>query len=129
FFITLSVAIERALEISKRNDEAGPAVDESALENIMLEKRPEAMSERGSHRHALAGELGYAERGIAVHLLDDLFQIAEGELPDRVLQCAERLAVQQLIAFMYRLERVAHAALAEELRLAEIRIPAGTLDP
>ena len=30
---------------------------------------------------------------------------------------------------MHRLERVAHAAFAEELRLAEVRVPAGAADP
>ena len=85
-FVALGVAIERAFEISERDDEAGPAVDEAELEDVVLEERPQAVTERARHRDALARELRHAERGIAVHLLDDFFQIAERELPDRVLQ-------------------------------------------
>ena len=39
------------------------------------------------------------------------------------------LPAEHFVAFVHRLERVAHAAFAEELRLAEIRIPARALDP
>ena len=46
-----------------------------------------------------------------------------------VLQCADRLAAQDFIAFVHRFERVTHAAFAEELWLAEIRIPARAVDP
>ena len=95
----------------------------------MLEERPQAVAERAGHRHALVGELGHAERGIAVHLLDDFLEIAERELPHRILQGAERLAAEIFKAFVHRLARVAHRAFAEQLRLAEIRIPAGALDP
>ena len=87
------------------------------------------MAERARHRDALARELGHAERGIAVHLLDDLFQITEGELPDFVAQRAGRLAVEDFVALMHRLKRVTHAALSKELRLAEVRIPAGAAYP
>ena len=87
------------------------------------------MAERTRHRDALARELGGSQRRIAVGLAQDLFQIAKGELPDRVMQRTERLAGEQLVALMHRLQRVTHAAFVEELRLAEIRIPAGTADP
>ena len=39
------------------------------------------------------------------------------------------LPLQDFIAFVHRLERVAHAAFAEELRLAEVRVPARAFDP
>src|SRR5450830_1711702 len=87
------------------------------------------MAEGACHRNALARELRYSERGIPVHLLDDLFQIAEWELPDRILQRADRLGAQDFIALVHRLERVAHAAFTEELRLAKVWIPTGAADP
>src|SRR5450830_728118 len=109
FFVALGVAIERAFEVSERDDEAGPAVDEAELENIMLEERPQAVAKSACHRNALVRQLRYPERGIPIHFLDDLFQIAERELPDRILQGADRLGAQDVIALMHRLERVAHA--------------------
>ena len=95
----------------------------------MLDERPQAVAEGARHRHLLVRDLGHAERGVAVHLVDDLLDIAERKLPDRVGEHADRLAAQVLVTLVHRLERVAHRAVLEELRLAEIRIPAGALDP
>src|SRR5665213_4463361 len=44
--IALGVAVERALEISQRDDEARPAVDKTQFENIMFEKRPQPVAKR-----------------------------------------------------------------------------------
>ena len=51
-FVAFGVAVEGALEISQGDDEAGPAVDEAALEDVMLDERPQAVAERACHRHA-----------------------------------------------------------------------------
>src|SRR5271166_701699 len=82
--IALGIAVKRALEIAEGNHEAGPAVDEAEFENIMLQKRPQSMAERTRHRDALVRELRGAERGIPVHFPDDLFEVTERHLPDRV---------------------------------------------
>src|SRR5579885_3857571 len=95
----------------------------------MLEERPGGVAERTRHRYALVLELGHAERGIAVHLVDDFLEIAERKLPDRISERADRLAAQILETFVHRLEPVAHRAFAKELRLPEIRIPARAFDP
>src|SRR5665213_90421 len=87
------------------------------------------MTQCARHRDALSCELGNPERGIAVHLLDDFFEVAERKLPDGVLQRADWLAGQYFIAFVHRLERVTHRAFAKKLRLTKIRIPAGAPDP
>src|SRR4029077_17588910 len=129
FFVALGVAIEGSLEISESNDKAGPAVDEAKLENVMLDERPCAMAESAGHRYALVCELRHAKRGIAVHLVDDLFQIAEGKLPDRVLQRAHRPPAKHFEPLVPRFKSVANAAFAKELRLTEIRIPARAPDP
>src|SRR5690348_9138501 len=129
FFITLRIAVERALEITEGDHEAGPPVEKSALEDVVLYERPQAVSERARHRHALVGELGRSKRGVAVHLLDQFFEIAEGKLPYRVLQDADRPAGQILISFVHGLERVAHRSFAEQLRLPEVGVPAGPADP
>src|SRR6185437_4999845 len=92
FLIAFGVAVERAFEIAEGDHETGPAVDEATLENIMFQESPEGVAECPRHRYALMRELGHAQRGIAVHLLDDFFEIAERELPDRVCQRADRLA-------------------------------------
>ncbi len=36
--VTLGVTVERAFEITERNDKAGPAVDEAQLEYVVLEE-------------------------------------------------------------------------------------------
>src|SRR6185312_1142654 len=54
-FVTFSVAIKCAFEISERNDKAGPAVDETKLEDVVLYEGPCCMAERGRHRYAFAG--------------------------------------------------------------------------
>src|SRR5262249_39727464 len=59
----------------------------------------------------------------------NLVEIAEWELPDGVTERADWFTAEHFIAFMDRLEGVAHATFAEELRLAEGRVPAGTPDP
>src|SRR5262249_37169534 len=70
-FVTFGVAIKRAFEISERDDEAGPAVDEAKFEDVVLDEGPCGMAERCCHRNAFAGQFGCAERGIAIHLVDD----------------------------------------------------------
>src|SRR5882757_179441 len=82
FLITLGVAVERALEIAEGDDEARPAVLEAALEDVVLDERPQPVAEGAGHRDALAGEFFRAERGVAVHLADDLLHVAERELMD-----------------------------------------------
>ena len=57
------------------------------------------MPERAYHRDALTRELRHSERGISVHLFDDFFQITKWELPDGVLQRADRLVAQNFIGF------------------------------
>src|ERR1700733_762219 len=113
-FIPFGVAIKRHLEIAAGDDEAGPAVDKSDLENIVLQERPNAVAERARHRDALMRELGRAQRRVAVYLSDDFFQIAERVLPDRVAQCADRLAAENFVAFVDRLERVTDAPFAKQ---------------
>src|SRR5262249_1323713 len=53
FFVALGVAVKCAFEISESNNESGPSVDEAELEDIVLDKRPGAVTERACHRHAL----------------------------------------------------------------------------
>src|SRR5580692_4661033 len=74
-FIALGVTIERALEVSECDDEAGPAIDETALENVVLEERPHSMSKSARHRNPLVGELGDAKRRVAVSLPDHLGEV------------------------------------------------------
>src|SRR5262249_11497796 len=127
--VALGVAVERAFEIAERDDEAGPAVAIAALEHVVLDEGPRPVPERRPHGDALARELGHAERGVAVHLADDLLEVAERQLPDLVRQAAERGGGEELVALVHRLERVAHRAFAEELRLPVVRVPAGAADP
>src|ERR1044071_632071 len=94
FLIALGVAIERALEIAEGDDEARPAVPESAFEDVVLDERPQPMAEGARHRDALAGELVRAKRRVAVHLADHLLHVAERKLVDRILQVSERLRAQ-----------------------------------
>ncbi len=56
-------------------------------------------------------------------------RLRKGNCQMAFVERAERLAAQVLETLVHRLERVAQAAFAEELRLAEIRIPAGAADP
>src|SRR6476620_840803 len=128
-FIAFCIAIERPFEIPERDDKTGPAVDEAALEDVVLDERPGTMAECRRHRHSFAGQFWCAERGVAVHLVDDFFQVAEGKLPDSVAQGSGRPPSDHFEALVHWLERVADTALAKELRLAKIRIPARTLDP
>jgi len=123
FFVAFGVAIERAFEISKSNNESGPATNEAELEDIVLDKRPCTVTERAYHRYALVRELASAERRVAVHLVDHFLQIAERKLPDRILQSSHRPRAKYFESLVDRLERVANTAFVEELGLAEIRIP------
>ena len=50
-------------------------------------------------------------------------------MPNRVPERAQRFAAENFIAFMDRLESVAHAAFTEQLWLTEVWVPAGTADP
>src|SRR5882672_11143048 len=45
----LGIAVESFLERSERDDEARPAVAKPGLEDIVLEKPPDAVAERGPH--------------------------------------------------------------------------------
>ena len=56
-FISFGVAMKRHLEIAEGDDEAGPAVDESDLENIVLQDAQNAVAERAHHRDARMREL------------------------------------------------------------------------
>src|SRR5262245_10955696 len=127
--VAFGVAVERAFEIAQRDDETRPAVDEPELEYVVLQERPDTMPEGASHRPTFVRELGHTECRVAVHLADDFLEIAERELPDRIFQSADRPSANDFVAFVHRLERVADAAFAEELRLTEIRIPPRSLDP
>src|SRR4029078_10808768 len=113
--VALRVAIKRALEVPQGDDKARPAAREAELEYIMFQERPDAVSEGAPHRHPFVRELGHAECRIAVHLVDDLLEIAERKLPARIFQPAYLAAADFLVAFVHRLERVADAAFAEEL--------------
>src|SRR5262245_20764990 len=124
----LGVAIERAFEISQPDDEAGLAIAKADLEDIVLDEGPDRVAERGPQRHPLAGEHARADGGVAVGLVQDLLEIAERILPDRVLERADTAVGAHLDALVDD-AGVAHRAFAIELRLAEIRIPAGALDP
>src|SRR3984957_3841592 len=127
--VALGVAVECAFEVAESDDEASPTVDKATLENVVFEERPRPVPESAGHRDALAGELCGTKRGVAVGLPDDLGQVAKRELPDRILQRADRLGAPIFITLVHRLKRVAHAAFAKELWLAEVRVPSGTLDP
>src|SRR5262245_45233191 len=41
--VALGIAVKRAFEIPKRDHESGPAVDESELEYVVLEERPDTV--------------------------------------------------------------------------------------
>ena len=56
--VALRVTVKSALEISQGDDKAGPAVDETELEHIVLQERPDAVTEGASHRNPLVRELG-----------------------------------------------------------------------
>src|SRR6516165_135038 len=127
--VALGVAVECALEIAERDDEAGPPIQVAALEEEMLDECPSAMRERTSHADLPGGKFAGAEGGIPVHLADDLLQIAERELPDRGLKLPEGLGGQQLVALMHGVVAVADGSLAKELRLPKIRVPARASDP
>src|SRR5262249_53064552 len=129
FLVAFGIAIESAFEVSQRDHKTGPAVPITMLEHVMLDERPDAVPECAPHRYPPAGKLAYAERGIAVHLVNYLFQVAKRKLPDGVLQPSEWKRCEKLIALVHRAVVIAQRALAEKLRLAKIRIPAGALDP
>src|SRR5436190_23685549 len=84
------VTVERALEISERDHEAGPAVAIAALEDVMLDEGPHPMPKGACHGDAPVRQLGGSERGIAVHLADHLVEVSERKLPDRCAQLARR---------------------------------------
>ena len=84
FLIGLRVPVKCTFEVSKRNDKACPTVNEPKFENVMLDKRPDAVAEGGRHRNTLVREFRCPERGIAVHFVDNFFQIAKRDLPDRI---------------------------------------------
>src|SRR5262249_18915447 len=119
----------RAIELPQPPDEGGSAGYVAVLEKIVLDEGPCAMPERAPHRGSLSCKLSHAERGVAVHLVDKLFEIAKRKLPDRGLQSSERPLRQEFVALMHGTVVVAHRAIAEELRLAKIRVPTRTLDP
>src|SRR5262249_58699848 len=52
--VPLGVAVERAFEISERDDEAGPAVAIAVLQEIVLDERPDTVAERARHLPPLA---------------------------------------------------------------------------
>src|SRR5579863_7267999 len=108
--VALGIAVIGPLEIAEGDDEAGPAVNKSALENVMLEERPKSVSERARHGDAFIGELLHSQRRIAVGLAQDFFKVAEGELPDRIRKRADRLAAWNFKTLVNRLCRVTHAA-------------------
>src|SRR5262249_25470736 len=99
------------------------------LENVVFKKRPQCVPKRAHHCHALVREFRNTKRRIPVCFAQHFFEVAERKLPDCILQFAERFAAKDLIAFMYRLKRVPHAAFAEELGLTEVGVPPGTTDP
>ena len=68
---------------------------------------------RTKPRRQSTAPFGRPERGVAVCLVDDLFQIAEGKLPDGVTQSPDRTISDHFENLVHRLERVADAALAE----------------
>src|SRR5262245_23386824 len=127
--VALGVAVERAFEISQRDHEPRPAVAVAVLEQVVLEERPDSVPQRPRHGHALASKLAHAERGVAVHLADDLLEAAKRKLPDGALQLPQRPLRQELIAFVHGIVVVAHRVPAEELRLTKVGIPARALDP
>src|SRR5579884_2643812 len=108
--VALGVAIEGSFEIAEGNDEAGPAVDEAALDEVMLEECPSGMADRARHGHLLMAELLHAKRRVAVDLADDFLEIAKRHLPYRIAQRANRFGAQQLVAFVDRVGPVAHGA-------------------
>src|SRR6516162_417324 len=127
--VGFGVAIKRAFEIAQRDDEAGPAVAIAALEQEMLDECPAPVGERAGHGGLSARKLVGSERGIPVHLADDLLQIAERKLPDFGIQLPHPPWRQELVAFMYRILTVSHRAFAEELRLSKVGIPARAPNP
>src|SRR5262249_4527429 len=128
-FITLGIAIISSFEITERNDKTRPAVDEAQFENVMFEKRPRCMSKCAHHCYALVRELRNPQGGIPVCFPQHFFEVAEWKLPNCIAQRAYRFSSENFIAFMDRFKRVSHAALAEELGLPEVWIPARAADP
>src|SRR5436190_6156411 len=127
--VAFGVAVERAFEVSERDHETGPAVAIAALEDVMLDERPGAVRKGACHGDVPVRQLGRSERGVAVHLADQLVEVSERKLPDRRAQLAWRPRGQKLVALMHGLVAVAHASFAEELRLAKIWVPARATDP
>ena len=82
--VALRVAVEGLLEVRERDHEAGPAVEQAALEDQVLDEGPGRARQRARHRGATRRDLRGAERRIAVQLRDDLAEVAERELPDRM---------------------------------------------
>src|SRR5262249_50024015 len=126
--VTLGVTVEGALEIAQGDHEAGPAVPEPDLEHVMLDECPGRVRERCSHRDTLSRQHARADRRIAVRLVQNLLEISEGKLPHRALELSDRPIGLHLDPFVDD-AGVAHRPLAIELRLAIVRIPAGSLDP
>src|SRR5262245_10960517 len=89
--IALGIAVKGHFKIAERDDEAGPTVNEAGLDEVVLHEGPDRVPKRARHRDALVRELRRSKRRIAVHLGDDLLQIAVRELPDGVTKRAERL--------------------------------------
>src|SRR4051812_18891318 len=129
FLVTLCVAVERALEVGERDDEAGPAVDEAALENVEPDECPQAMSERTPHGGALARLRLRAEGGVEIGLVENLLQRPERKMPQHVLRPAGGPVARKLVVLVGERGRVAEHALAEELRRAVIAMPSGPADP
>src|SRR5262245_21324714 len=126
--VALGVAVERALEVRQRNDEAGPAVDEAALEDVEPDERPQAVSQCAPHRGALARLRLRAERRVEIGLVENFLQRAEREMPQHVERPAGRPVTGELVVLVGERRRVAEHALAEELRRAVVAMPAGAAD-
>src|SRR5262249_38544639 len=128
-FVALGIAIERALEVRQRDDESGPAIDETALEHVQPQERPQPVPQRAPHADAFRQRALGAQRGVEVGFVQHLLERAEREVPEHVLRPPGRCVACKLVVLVRERGRVAEMALAEELRRTVITVPAGAADP
>ena len=61
--------------------------------------------------------------------MHELGHVLERELPDGILEVADRFVAAELIALVHRLLVIAQLSLAKQLRLAVVGVPTGVLNP
>src|SRR5690349_17811490 len=87
------------------------------------------MPQRTPHLAALGCKAFRPERGVEVGLVQNLVQVAEGQMPQNVVEMSGLSARKKLMAFVRKRGGIPECSLAKELRRAVVAVPAGAMDP